>query len=114
MEFSIGYECMTDLKYQANILIDAGGHAQLAGFGVMTVGDNTVGMISKASNYTSNDNPRYMAPELFDSLSSDMYPTVTIDVYAFACVCLFVSLLTISLDPILTERLAIHGETPIP
>jgi serine/threonine protein kinase len=114
MEFWIGYDCMTDLKYQANILIDSGGHAQLAGFGLMTVGDNTVGMISKASNYRSDGNPRYMAPELFDPHSSDMYPTVISDVYAFACVCLFVSLLTISSDPILTERPAIHGETPIP
>jgi serine/threonine protein kinase len=60
--------------------------------------------MGRVPNNAGAGNIRYMAPERFDPGSSDMRRTMASDVYAFACVCLLVSLLTIRSDPILTER----------
>jgi serine/threonine protein kinase len=64
----------------------------LGDFGLTTVGETTVGMMSEASINGGAGNVRYMAPERFNPASQDMRRTTAIDVYAFACVCLFVSL----------------------
>jgi serine/threonine protein kinase len=54
-------------------------------------------MISEAPNNRGAGNIRYLAPERFNPTSSDMRRTTASDVYAFACVCLLVSLLSYTL-----------------
>jgi serine/threonine protein kinase len=54
-------------------------------------------MISEAPNNRGAGNIRYLAPERFNPASSDMRRTAASDVYAFACVCLLVSLLSYTL-----------------
>jgi serine/threonine protein kinase len=75
---------------QANIFIDAEGHARLADFGLSIVGETTIGRMSSGSGTAGN--PRYLAPERV-AATQNMRRSTACDVYAFACVCLFVSFL---------------------
>lgn len=75
---------------QANILADNDWHAVLSDFGLTVFGDATV------ATHTSNPHGsiRWMAPELLNPEIFDMerfLKTQASDVYAFACVCLEVS-----------------------
>jgi serine/threonine protein kinase len=86
---SIFIPLLTISSSQANILVDANGHAQLADFGLLAIGDITTRHSSSTGRVTGHS--RYMAPEQINPLSSDTQRTTAADVYSFACVCIFVS-----------------------
>jgi len=71
-----------DLKC-ANVLVNGEGIAQLADFGLSTVGDATIATVSSISN--SAGNPRWLAPELMfpDKFNGSGRSTRESDVYAF-------------------------------
>jgi serine/threonine protein kinase len=73
---------------QENIFINAEGRALLADFGLSIVGENTAGRMTSGSD--SAGNPRYTAPERILA-TEKLRRSAASDVYAFACVCLFVS-----------------------
>lgn len=86
------FQAITDSS-QANILADNDWHAVLSDFGLTVFGDATV------ATHTSNPHGsiRWMAPELLNPEIFDLdkfLKTRASDVYAFACVCLEVSLLS--------------------
>jgi serine/threonine protein kinase len=95
---------------QANIFINAEGHAQLADFGLSIVGETAIGKMSSASN--AGGNIRYLAPERIDPTSQDMRPSTACDVYAFACVCLFVSS-TLHCDLLCILLMLVTSFTPV-
>ncbi|KAJ7266635.1 kinase-like domain-containing protein [Mycena rebaudengoi] len=70
-----------------NVLIDNGEHAQLADFGLAVVTDATIDTTST----TQRGSLRWMAPELLNP-ELEFKRTRASDVYAFACLCVEVSI----------------------
>jgi serine/threonine protein kinase len=72
------------LLMQVNVLIDNKLTAQLADFGLVVVGDVTLGRMT--TNHDSGTT-RYMAPERFSTDEEPSRQTPAADIYAFGCLC---------------------------
>jgi serine/threonine protein kinase len=79
---------MFHMRSQANILIDDERHVQLCDFGLVVMGD------SEAERWTTSQNApgtkAWMSPQRLTS-KRQYRITVADDVYAYACLCYYVS-----------------------
>ena len=83
---------------QSNILIDDLGQPRISNLGLEAVSDLQVAELYKSTT-KGDESVRWQAPELlnpsrFGSVKAG--PTTTTDVYAFACLCIEVSIMALS------------------
>jgi serine/threonine protein kinase len=72
---------------QANVLVDSSGHVQLCDFGLAIIGEETQGRMTTSINASGTLN--WMSPERL--FAEHHRRTMADDVYAYACLCYFVS-----------------------
>jgi serine/threonine protein kinase len=77
------------IQNQGNVFVDSNGHALLADFGLVSVGESTLGRMSTTNG--SGGSMRYMAPERIDPATQALRRKPAVDVYAFACLSYLVS-----------------------
>jgi serine/threonine protein kinase len=95
---------------QANVFIDEQGHAQLADFGLVVVGETLVGNSSSGGA----GNVRYMAPERMNPTSLNKQRTAPADVFSFGSLCFFVGpVVSLSSRGITDSSAAVYGPPTI-